>query len=59
LYVGGNRLIAVPDSIGALSELTSLGLADNRLESIPSSIANLHKLTTLSLHNNKIKVFEN
>uniref|UniRef100_A0A914L8K6 Leucine-rich repeat-containing protein 58 n=1 Tax=Meloidogyne incognita TaxID=6306 RepID=A0A914L8K6_MELIC len=56
LYVGGNRLIAVPGSIGALSELTSLGLADNRLESIPSSIANLHKLTTLSLHNNKIKV---
>jgi Leucine-rich repeat (LRR) protein len=56
LYIGGNSLIEVPDSIGHLSELTSLGLAENQLENIPASIANCHKLRNLSLHNNKLKV---
>ena len=54
LYLGGNRLIDVPDELGELPRLTSLALCDNRLESVPRSLASLRRLQSLSLHNNRL-----
>nr|CAD7593853.1 unnamed protein product [Timema genevievae] len=55
LYMGGNRLIEVPASVGQLRFLHGLILSDNMIESIPASIANLTNLKSLLLHKNKLK----
>jgi Leucine-rich repeat (LRR) protein len=48
----------VPASLGKLSKLTSLVLADNQLETLPPTFADLQALRSLTLHNNQIKVSE-
>nr|CAD7569734.1 unnamed protein product [Timema californicum] len=55
LYMGGNRLVEVPASVGQLRFLHGLILSDNMIESIPASIANLTNLKSLLLHKNKLK----
>ena len=52
LELRGKALHSLPDSIGELSELTSLILYDNFLESVPSSLGHLLKLETLDLDKN-------
>jgi Leucine-rich repeat (LRR) protein len=55
LYVGGNELVDVPDSLGKLKQLQALNLSDNKLESLPAAIANLKNLKSLSLHKNRLR----
>nr|CAD7194335.1 unnamed protein product [Timema douglasi] len=55
LYMGGNRLVEIPASVGQLRFLHGLILSDNMIESIPASIANLTNLKSLLLHKNKLK----
>lgn len=52
LYLGGNQIGHVPDSIGAMQALIVLNLCDNRLRTLPRSISGLTRLKSLSLHNN-------
>lgn len=54
LRLYGRKLETLPDSIGCLTGLTSLGLSDNRLTSLPKSIGNLSQLTYLSLRMNQL-----
>lgn len=49
-----NGLISLPESIGNLSNLTHLDVADNQLVSLPNSISNLSNLICLNLSNNQI-----
>ena len=56
LYLGGNKLRELPDSIGGLNELNLLYLGDNKLSVLPSTICNLRRLRTLNLHNNNLTV---
>ena len=39
LYLGGNQIGNIPDSIGCLRSLIVLNLSDNRLRTLPSSIS--------------------
>ena len=54
LYLNGNSLTSVPESLGKLSQLAVLDLSDNSLTSVPESLGNLSQLTTLSLRNNEL-----
>jgi hypothetical protein len=55
LTMTGNKLLFhLPESIGNLTNLTNLNLADNRLIDLPESIGNLTNLTYLDLHNNAL-----
>lgn len=56
LYLGGNRLSQVPATLGRLTKLTALVLADNSLTTIPPTFEDLRALKSLTLHNNQIKV---
>jgi Leucine-rich repeat (LRR) protein len=56
LYLGGNRLLQLPDGIGKLSHLSLLYLGDNKLSSLPSAICNLRSLRTLNIHDNELTV---
>ncbi|MEM6452631.1 MAG: COR domain-containing protein [Cyanobacteria bacterium P01_D01_bin.105] len=47
-------LITLPESIGNLSNLTSLNLSDKQLTTLPESIGNLSNLTSLNLHINQL-----
>ena len=39
LYLGGNQIGHVPDSIGSMHSLIVLNLSDNRLRTLPRSIS--------------------
>lgn len=52
-------LKSLPSSIGDLSNLICLELAEQSIESIPSSLANCQYLETLNLHGNPIKKIPN
>ena len=54
LYLNGNQLTTLPESIGGLTALTSLDLSDNRLTALPESIGGLTALTSLYLFRNRL-----
>ena len=54
LYIGGNRLVAVPREIGRLDKLELLYLGGNKITSIPDTIGNLRKLSVLYLGDNRL-----
>ena len=39
LYLGGNQIRNIPDSIGYMCSLIVLNLCDNRLKTLPCSIS--------------------
>ena len=47
-------LIAVPDSVGQLTALTTLDLGNNQLTTLPDSLGQLTALTDLSLRGNQL-----
>jgi Leucine-rich repeat (LRR) protein len=49
-----NNLTSLPESIGNISSLVILGLANNNLAEIPESIRNLSNLQTLYLQRNAL-----
>ena len=53
LYLGGNRLIQLPESIGYLPDLTALFLGNNQLNSLSKNLSRLSNLTYLNIENNK------
>ena len=55
LYLDNNKLNALPDSIGGLSNLKRLILYDNQLEKLPNSIGGLSNLQDLTLDRNQLK----
>ena len=55
LYIGGNKVVDVPDSVGKLNQLQALNLSDNMLERLPATIANLKNLKSLLLHKNRLR----
>ena len=55
LYVGGNKLVDVPDYVGKLKQLQALNLSDNMRERLPATIANLKNLKSLLLHKNRLR----
>ena len=52
LILSGNRVDALPDSIGACKRLQKLALAGNRLRALPKGIENLESLELLRLSAN-------
>ncbi|MGD1712406.1 leucine-rich repeat domain-containing protein [Dapis sp. BLCC M172] len=54
LYLGGNQLTKISESISQLSNLTTLYLGENQLTKIPQSISQLSNLTRLYLDNNQL-----
>eukprot|EP01046_Picozoa_sp_COSAG06_P043234 COSAG06_NODE_5634_length_3347_cov_91.948892_2_plen_694_part_00 len=54
LYVYGNQLTALPESIGQLSTLQTLILCGNQLTALPESIGQLSTLQELDLHDNPL-----
>ena len=55
LYLNGNRLISLPESIGNLIQLQVLDLSNNQLTSLPDSIGKLYRLKTLGLNGNLLE----
>ncbi|KAF0306712.1 Ras guanine nucleotide exchange factor L [Amphibalanus amphitrite] len=57
LYLTGNRLRSLPDSLGScLPLLTYLDVRDNLLDTLPAAIAQLAHLQVLLLQDNRISV---
>jgi hypothetical protein len=54
LYLWGNQLTEIPESIGNLTDLTELHLANNQLTELPESISKLTNLTVLDLSDNQL-----
>jgi leucine-rich repeat protein SHOC2 len=53
LYLGGKRLIQLPESIGYLPDLTALFLGNNQLNSLSENLGRLSNLTYLNIENNQ------
>ena len=43
LYLGGNQISYIPDSIGYMNSLIVLNLSENRLQTLPNSISCMTK----------------
>jgi len=54
LNLSNTQISNLPESIGSLSNLTTLDLHANTISNIPESIGSLSNLTTLDLHANTI-----
>jgi internalin A len=54
LRLDGNQLTALPDAIGNLAALTTIGLQSNQLTALPDAIGNLAALTVLDLGGNRL-----
>ncbi len=54
LQAHGNQMIEAPATIGLLTKLQLLDLADNQIVTLPASICDLEALKVLLLHNNQI-----
>ncbi|MEV7013397.1 leucine-rich repeat domain-containing protein [Streptosporangium sp. NPDC051022] len=52
--IAGNRLTALPETLGDLVRLTHLGLANNRLTTVPESLGGLPALTWVDLYGNPL-----
>ncbi|MBF0377343.1 MAG: leucine-rich repeat domain-containing protein [Desulfamplus sp.] len=52
LFLNGNQLINLPDSIGNLNKITELRLGGNKLIGLPESIGDLTQLSGLLLNDN-------
>src|SRR5690606_15143893 len=54
LQIQKNQLTALPDSIGALSNLYLLNVSGNKITKLPESITRLTTLSILILENNNL-----
>jgi serine/threonine protein kinase len=54
LALGGNRLVELPDSIGALVRLERLDVSDNRLTWLPADLSACAALRALYAHGNQL-----
>lgn len=59
LFINGNKLTALPDSVCDCTRLTVLEAADNRLEVLPTDIGRLQHLIRASFANNRISCIPN
>ena len=57
LFLNQNRLVGLPDCLGALVKLECLSVSYNFLESLPDSIANLKSLREVKLASNRFHNF--
>lgn len=57
LYLTGNRLTTLPESLFEITNLAFLGLSNNRLESLSPSISKLKNLISLNIGLNQIDFF--
>ena len=55
LFLGDNRLSALPDEIAELANLGSLTVSHNQLTSVPLAVCEMHNLVSLQLHNNRLE----
>jgi Leucine-rich repeat (LRR) protein len=56
LFIDDDRLTVLPDSIGALTQLQSLGLSCNSLTHLPETIIGLEQLTELTVWSESLTV---
>lgn len=49
-----NKLVTLPQEIGLMVNLQTLGLSENSLTSLPDTLARLEKLRVLDLRHNKL-----
>lgn len=54
LYLGGNQISTIPDSLARLTNLRNIGLSENQISAIPRSLASLKKLEWLDLSENRL-----
>lgn len=54
LLVSNNRLVALPDELGRMEQLTELDAACNQITHLPARMSDLKNLKSLSLRNNQL-----
>ncbi len=59
LFIDNDRLTVLPDSIGALTQLQSLGLRCNSLTHLPETLTGLEQLTNLTVRSESLTVLPN
>ncbi|MEM7539914.1 MAG: COR domain-containing protein, partial [Chloroflexota bacterium] len=55
LYLGGNIINTIPDTITQLKSLTKLDLSYNELNKLPEALSQLHNLVELDLTGNQLR----
>ena len=54
LHLSGYQLLALPESLGQLTQLQSLNLSNNQLTSLPESLGQLTQLQSLDVSYNQL-----